>query len=383
MPGHLTNGVIGHYRIIDANLGSGSFGTVSLAEDIVSRQIVAIKSIPDSEWDESEYVSLSSLKHPHILRLHDYYTQHGYHYLVTDFARGGDLFDFLEGKPRIEESIVRRLFHQLASCISYVHASGFSHRDLKLENIFLDREQQNVILGDWGFATRWSRNVLRKGQCGTLFYLAPEMIDGTGYYGPEVDMWSLGVVLYYLLVGNLPFDGACDSDTQQMIMQASPHIPNFLSPQAAHLLRSLLSPAKQRITSSEILSHPWFHRDATLSRSNTPVLCLDDVERSTGFSNGNFKRVHESSGLPVSLKRPRTPETESDDVLSSTFSLFDALPFPSPHSPPPASPPPPASSSSSTSSFSFFDSMVPHPLCSVDEVFSPNTFQFSTPDSVF
>ncbi|MDP2435943.1 MAG: protein kinase [archaeon] len=369
MPVHFPSSTIGCYRIIDPNLGSGSFGTVALAEDPVTRTPVAIKCVPDSEWDESEYRSLASLAHPNILRLRDYYFQSGKHYLVTDYARGGDLFDFLEGKARIEENVVRPLFYQLASAISFVHASGFAHRDLKLENIFLSQDHLSAILGDWGFATRWSRNSLLKERCGTLSYLAPEMIDGSGYFGPEVDMWSLGVLLYYLLVGVLPFDGSCDSDTEALILQAQPYIPAFLSAQAALLLRSLLCLAKQRVTSSEILSHPWFMKAPVESAVAPPSPLADDCgDNLFSLSKSQKRPQYSTTDLSHSPKRSRTPD--APDMMLAPFSLFDSLPFP------------PSATSSSSSSPSLFESVSALPFCSIDDDFLPNAFHLH-PDSVY
>jgi len=265
---------LGDYRIKDSQLGCGSFGTVSLAEDMSTGSLVAIKTVSDSEWDACEHRCLSALSHPNILRLRGYYRLNGNHHLVTDYAQGGDLFDFLEGKPYLEESIARHFFTQLVACIEHVHRSGYAHRDLKLENIFLDGLKRTVIIGDWGFATSWSHDVLLTERCGTLFYLPPEMITGSGYYGPEVDMWSLGVLLYYLLVGNLPFDAGSSEETEQSIIRCRPNIPNFLSNDARSLLQTLLAPAALRPAASQILRHPWLQNEVP---SAFPLSCAMTV----------------------------------------------------------------------------------------------------------
>lgn len=254
--------IIGHYRVTVAQLAAGSFGSVSLAEDTESGSLVAIKTVPDAEWDACEHSCLAALSHPNVLRLRGYYRANGHHYLVTDYAAGGDLFDFLEGKPYLEESVARPLFAQLVACIEHVHRAGYAHRDLKLENVFLDSSQRNVIVGDWGFATPWSSGVLLTERCGTLFYLPPEMISGAGYVGPEVDMWSLGVLLYYLLVGSLPFDAGSNEETEQRILQCQPAYPAFLSAEARDLLQSLLSRAPLRLTAAQAVQHPWVRNEA-------------------------------------------------------------------------------------------------------------------------
>lgn len=254
--------IIGHYRVTVAQLAAGSFGSVSLAEDMESGSLVAIKTVPDAEWDACEHACLAALSHPNVLRLRDYYRGNGNHYLVTDYAAGGDLFDFLDGKPYLDESVARQFFAQLVACIEHVHRAGFAHRDLKLENVFLDASKRNVIVGDWGFATPWAPGVLLTERCGTLFYLPPEMISGAGYVGPEVDMWSLGVLLYYLLVGSLPFDAGSNEETEQRILHCQPAFPAFLSPDARHLLQSLLCRAPLRLTAAQAMQHPWVRNEA-------------------------------------------------------------------------------------------------------------------------
>jgi len=248
---------LGDYKITVPLLGCGSYGTVSLAESMSTGSLVAIKTVPDSEWDVCEQRCLASLSHPNVLRLRGYHQLNGNHHLITDYAQGGDLFDFLDGKPYLEETIARLFFTQLVACIEYVHRSGYCHRDLKLENIFLDESKSSVIVGDWGFATPWRTDVLLSERCGTLFYLPPEMLTGAGYNGPEVDMWSLGVLLYYLLVGTLPFDAGSTEETEQAIIRCQPNFPQVLSHGARDLLRTLLVPAALRPSASQILRHPW------------------------------------------------------------------------------------------------------------------------------
>lgn len=272
MPLVLPPSTLGDYRITVPQLGCGSYGTVSLAEDLTTGSLVAIKTVPDAEWDACEHRCLAALSHPNILRLRGYHFVNGNHHLITDYAQGGDLFDFLEGKPYLEEAVARHFFTQLVACIEHVHRSGYSHRDLKLENIFLDAAKRTVIIGDWGFASPWRADALLTERCGTLFYLPPEMLTGAGYHGPEVDMWSLGVLLYYLLVGSLPFDAGSTEATELAIIRCRPAVPRSLSPDARDLLHSLLVPAALRPSASQILSHPWLQNENP-SSSLFPLTC--------------------------------------------------------------------------------------------------------------
>jgi serine/threonine protein kinase len=248
--------VVGDY-VVTAGFGSGSYGSVARGRHMSNGETVAIKAVNDCDWDDSERRCLAALSHSSVLRLLAYYELRGVHYLVTELAEGGDLFDFLDGKARVAESVVRPLFVQLVKAMKCVHSAGVIHRDLKLENIFLDASQRRVIIGDWGFATFWSRRVTQTENCGTLYYLAPELVRSESYTGPEVDVWSLGVLLYYLIVGRLPFDAGNTKATESLILKGRPALPRFLSASARDLLSHLLVPSSRRLSVDELLCHPW------------------------------------------------------------------------------------------------------------------------------
>ena len=128
-------------------------------------------------------------------------------YLVCELASGGELFDLLLVKGRMKERIAKQKFYQLCSAVSYCHRKYIVHRDLKAENILLD-ENENIKLADFGFANYYSNDGLLDTYCGSPPYAAPELFQARKYIGPEVDVWSLGVILYSMVTGSLPFDGS-------------------------------------------------------------------------------------------------------------------------------------------------------------------------------
>eukprot|EP00010_Vexillifera_abyssalis_P005091 CAMPEP_0201550916 /NCGR_PEP_ID=MMETSP0173_2-20130828/7192_1 /ASSEMBLY_ACC=CAM_ASM_000268 /TAXON_ID=218659 /ORGANISM="Vexillifera sp., Strain DIVA3 564/2" /LENGTH=401 /DNA_ID=CAMNT_0047961033 /DNA_START=327 /DNA_END=1532 /DNA_ORIENTATION=+ len=243
-------------------IGSGSYGQIFKGTEIATGRPVCVKVVNDADWDETERVTLSSLSHPNVLEFIAHIRQGQKHFLITELAQGGDLFDFLDGKARVSETTARPFFRQLVDAFQYVHRAGVVHRDVKLENIFLDQTHQRVIIGDFGFATFWSVHRKLSENCGTLYYLPPELVLEQQYTGPEVDTWSLGVLLYYLVVGSLPFDSPSDKLTEKLILATDPFFPAYLSPNCRHLLSALLKPVSTRITLDQVATHPWLANNA-------------------------------------------------------------------------------------------------------------------------
>ena len=163
---------------------------------------------------------------------------------MTELCSGGELFDYLVEKGRVSESETRIIFGQLCLAVAYIHGKGILHRDLKLENVLLD-QRCRVKLGDFGFTREYERGSLLETFCGTTGYASPEMLQGKKYIGPgeflvtlniechltkvEVDIWSLGVILYTLLTGGLPFDDDDDIVMREKIVKGEFDDPEWLS----------------------------------------------------------------------------------------------------------------------------------------------------------
>ncbi|XXG93783.1 hypothetical protein Hte_000032 [Hypoxylon texense] len=178
-------------------------------------------------------------------------------------TEGDELYNYLLNNGPLSVEKVQRIFTQLVGAVSYVHQQSCVHRDLKLENILLDKHE-NVKLVDFGFTREYEgkSNYLQT-FCGTICYSAPEMLKGEKYAGEKVDVWSLGVILYALLCGELPFDDDDDNVTRTKILAEEPKYPEHLPPDAVSLIKSLLSKRPLlRPTLPEILSHPFLMEHA-------------------------------------------------------------------------------------------------------------------------
>ncbi|KAJ3394026.1 serine/threonine-protein kinase KIN2 [Entophlyctis sp. JEL0112] len=174
-----------------------------------------------------------------------------------EYVEGGELFDFIVANPKLNEKIARKIFRQIVSAIDYCHQSSVIHRDLKPENLLLDNDK-NIKIIDFGFVNLYDPADVLKTFCGSPFYASPEMILGKKYIGPEVDIWSMGVILFALLAGKLPFKDSNVKDLYRKITSATFEIPSNIGKDSSNLICAMLkaNPA-ERISLSEIKSHVW------------------------------------------------------------------------------------------------------------------------------
>ena len=256
---------IGSYRL-EQTIGSGSFGKVKLATHMITGIKVAIKIMSKDKIKELNMMEkvrreiriLRSFNHPHVVRLYEMIDTPSHVFLVMEYVSGGELFDYIVKKGRLSENEARHFFQQLISGIEYCHKHNVVHRDLKPENIILD-EYNNIKIADFGLANLLEDGNFLDTSCGSPNYAAPEVISGRLYAGPEVDIWSCGVILYALLCGRLPFDDENIPALFRKIKNGVYRLPSFLSKGSRALIPEMLmnDPVK-RITIAEIRKEPWF-----------------------------------------------------------------------------------------------------------------------------
>ncbi|KAI1113927.1 protein kinase SNF1 [Nemania sp. NC0429] len=258
---------IGAYNVI-RTLGEGSFGKVKLAVHRSTGQQVALKIIARKKLisrdmvgrveREIEYLQL--LRHPHIIKLYSVIKTQNEIIMVLEYA-GGELFDYIVSHGKLDEQQARRFFQQMICAVEYCHRHKVVHRDLKPENLLLD-DQLNVKIADFGLSNIMTDGNFLKTSCGSPNYAAPEVISGKLYAGPEVDVWSCGVILYVLLVGRLPFDDDHIPSLFAKIQRGVFTIPHWIKSEAADLIRKMLQTNPvQRATIDEIRQDPWFLKD--------------------------------------------------------------------------------------------------------------------------
>ncbi|KAI3403809.1 hypothetical protein KGF56_003369 [Candida oxycetoniae] len=264
--------------ILGSTLGEGEFGKVKLGwrKDGKHPSQVAIKLIKrssivkdsDSEIKiHREINSLKLLNHPNIVSLVEVMKSGKYVGIVLEYASGGELFDYILQHKYLKEPVAKKIFAQLVSGVDYMHAKGLIHRDLKLENLLLDKHN-NVIISDFGFVNSCNKEhgELMKTSCGSPCYAAPELVlTQSPYHGRKVDIWSLGVILYAMLSGYLPFDDDPENEDGSDIIKLYQYIcktpltfPEYVTPLARDLLRKIIvSDPTKRINIDEIRNHPF------------------------------------------------------------------------------------------------------------------------------
>jgi 5'-AMP-activated protein kinase catalytic alpha subunit len=247
-------------------LGIGSFGKVKVAEHSPTGHKVAIKilnrrKVKMMDMEEKvrrEIKILRLFMHPHIIRLYEVIETPSDIFVVMEYVKSGELFDYIVEKGRLSEDEGRRFFQQIVSGVEYCHRNMVVHRDLKPENLLLD-SKCNVKIADFGLSNIMRDGHFLKTSCGSPNYAAPEVISGKLYAGPEVDVWSCGVILYALLCGSLPFDDENIPNLFKKIKGGIYTLPSHLSPGARDLIpRMLLVDPMKRVTIPEIRQHAWF-----------------------------------------------------------------------------------------------------------------------------
>ncbi|KAE9552322.1 hypothetical protein FO519_004447 [Halicephalobus sp. NKZ332] len=243
---------IGKYKLLKT-IGKGNFAKVKLARHTSTGMDVAIKIIDKTALNQSSLQKLfrevrimKQLDHPNIVKLYQVMETETTLFLVMEYASGGEVFDYLVAHGRMKEKEARAKFRQIVSAVQYLHSKNIIHRDLKAENLLLD-SAMNIKIADFGFSNNFSPGNKLDTFCGSPPYAAPELFQGKKYDGPEVDVWSLGVILYTLVSGSLPFDGANLKELRERVLRGKYRIPFYMSTDCENLLKKflVLNPARR------------------------------------------------------------------------------------------------------------------------------------------
>ncbi|KAM7315336.1 serine/threonine-protein kinase SIK3 [Ixodes scapularis] len=268
-----TSGCAGLVRVgfyeLGKTIGKGNFAVVRLATHVITKTKVAIKIIDKTHLDEEnlkkifrEVQIMKLLHHPHIIRLYQVMETDKMIYLVTEYADRGEIFDHLVASGPMPEDMARQKFMQIVSAVHYCHERHVVHRDLKAENLLLDSEM-NIKIADFGFSNHFEPGKKLSTWCGSPPYAAPELFEGKQYDGPKADIWSMGVVLYVLVCGALPFDGKTLQSLRTSVLSGKFRVPYFMTTECEQLIRQMLvvDPEK-RWTVRQVVQHKWMRQGA-------------------------------------------------------------------------------------------------------------------------
>ncbi|KAL6483309.1 hypothetical protein MHYP_G00081810 [Metynnis hypsauchen] len=253
-------------------LGNGTYGKVKKAVEKRSGKPVAIKSIRkervsddlDRAHIKREIEIISSLSHSNIIQIYEVFESREKIVMVMEYASGGELYEYIQKKGRLTEEEARHFFSQITSAVLYCHKNGVVHRDLKLENVLLDQDL-NVKLADFGLSNQYQRGHFLETFCGSPLYASPEIINALPYQGPEVDCWALGVLLYALVYGFMPFDGCNYNSLREQISQGRYRMPNTHSDAYTLIGWMLTVNVEERATVEDVANHWWLNPTCTVT----------------------------------------------------------------------------------------------------------------------
>uniref|UniRef100_A0A674A7I7 non-specific serine/threonine protein kinase n=1 Tax=Salmo trutta TaxID=8032 RepID=A0A674A7I7_SALTR len=248
---------IGNYRLLKT-IGKGNFAKVKLARHVLTgKELKSYRINSDFLFREVRIMKL--LNHPNIVKLFEVIETEKTLYLIMEYASGGEVFDYLVAHGRMKEKEARAKFRQIVSAVQYCHQKCIVHRDLKAENLLLDADM-NIKIADFGFSNEFTMGNKLDTFCGSPPYAAPELFQGKKYDGPEVDVWSLGVILYTLVSGSLPFDGQNLKELRERVLRGKYRIPFYMSTDCENLLKKflILNPTK-RGSLEQIMKDRWMN----------------------------------------------------------------------------------------------------------------------------
>lgn len=339
--------MIGTYETT-RTLGTGAFGTVALAKKKNSDTFYAIKSISKQnilrsqmgEQVKKEISIMKDLDHPNIVRIIEVLMSTDYLYIVMDYVEGGELYTKIARGGRLQNDECKKYVRQLCSALNYCHSRNVCHRDIKPQNILLDKND-NALLADFGFASIMEVDELKKNMgtdavlkrddgvpstmvfssnnndktsrdmeapsrmmkamstvCGTMAYMAPEIFNREKYFGDKADVWSLGVVIYVLLVGFMPFK---ESDTSKSRYVT----PSHVHPEASDFVSAMLTLRPEtRLSARRLLIHPW----------------INDSTDSSGITKGYMNPiVEEEDDIRENIAYTEEVEEEEQQPWSCNF----------------------------------------------------------------
>lgn len=373
---------VGDY-MLGRTIGAGSMGKVKYGYCKHDKRKVAVKIVPrhtsvsalkynqkggaDDEAalararakDESKEVRIQReghlqmlLTHPYICSMREMITHPNHYYMVFEHINGGQMLDYIIAHGRLRERAARTFARQIGSALQYCHANNVVHRDLKIENILISKSG-NCKLIDFGLSNLYAPQGHLNTYCGSLYFAAPELLNARAYTGPEVDVWSFGVVLYVLVCGKVPFDDQSMPMLHARIKRGLVEYPEWLSSDCKNLLsRMLVTNPHQRATLNEVVAHPWMTKghdsvEPSWLPKRVPLMAdqLDKnvMQRMSGFQFGTPEEIEEKltalltsdeylssvkqweqghyRPLPAENSSTRSPSSERGSRLSRQFSV--------------------------------------------------------------
>lgn len=313
--GNDSENVAGEY-VLGETIGKGTFGKVKLGIHLLTGEKVAVKILEkkriiqaaDVDRVAREIKILKRNRHPNVVQLYEVIDSPDNIYLIMEHVDGGEMFEYIVAHRRIRETEAAYLFCQIMDGLAYLHVNEVTHRDLKPENLLLQSNRYSNIqpphstlsvkIVDFGLSNMHDGGRLLRTACGSPCYAAPEMIQGRLYRGPVADVWSLGVVLFAMVCGFLPFEDSNTNMLYKKILSANYTMPTFLSANVQDLIRRILeTDPEKRYTVDQIRQHPWLAGVQTPDKSPLNV-CEREQSHEAKARHEMILNELEAVGLP-------------------------------------------------------------------------------------
>lgn len=346
---------IGPYDLIKT-IGSGSTGKVKLAVNRETGERMAVKIVPRRPLESAgtanrktstkettqarerrilrEAAILNLIDHRSIVKLRDFLITADYFCLFFEYVEGVQLLDYIIMHGRLKERRACSIFRQILSAVDYCHHYSIVHRDLKIENILVEERTGAIKLLDFGLSNFYRHEDNLSTFCGSLYFAAPELLCGHLYTGPEVDVWSLGIILFVLVTGRVPFDDKNLAALHEKIKACNLQIPDHVSDGCRELLlRMICRDPQQRATMDDVIFHPWTNQGHTsvpayLPPERTPLEGIDEAVVSYLIRDFDMQYTEAQIRdiLEDLIRRPRGWETQfAHPVVSLYFLARDKL----------------------------------------------------------
>ncbi|KAI4345724.1 hypothetical protein L6164_012822 [Bauhinia variegata] len=328
--------VLGKYRLTRL-LGRGSFAKVYQGESLIDNSSVAVKIIDKAKTDAvmeprivREVDAMRRLQHhPNIIKIYEVMATKSKIYFIVEFAVGGELFSKILRRGRLTEPVARRYFQQLVSALCFCHQNGVAHRDLKPQNLLLDKDG-NLKVSDFGLSAlpEQLKNGLLHTACGTPAYTAPEILCRHSYDGSKADAWSCGLILYVLLAGFLPFDDSNIPAMCKKISRRDYQFPEWISKPARYVIYRLLDPnPNTRMSLESLFQNSWFKKqlkpqlEESLFESGPYAKSYHHKSELLSSGVNAFDIISMSSGLDLRGLFETTPDNRKEKRFTSKGSV--------------------------------------------------------------
>jgi serine/threonine protein kinase len=321
--------VFSHYKYIK-NIGSGAFSLVILVENMKNQKQYAAKVVSreflinEGAFDrfEQEIRLLQTFDHKNIVKIEEIVYEPKLIFVVMEYCSRGELFSFIVNNGSLEDAIVKRFLFQISEALVYLHERNIAHRDIKPENILLDAEL-NIKVADFGLCHTTNKNTMLSTPCGSPFYAPPEVVSGAKYDGKMSDMWSLGVVLFTMCTGSLPWREENQTKLLNQIVNSDFNIPLSVPPHYREIIGKLMNPnPSERPTALEITEIPWLLESQQSINDFNPYSLPHKVikQRSQSYGYDDMEVVEPTSLSHSSITKKKLivrPEVRKKKVTAS------------------------------------------------------------------